>query len=112
MKTTSLLAAIVLLASACYSSTPRYADRAPVDRREQMAQSFDAYTTDGQFVRVQPDARTGQLVITDPANLSGDTVAMVNRDGGQGYPLVAIESYRGWRPEDRDERQEHHGVQR
>jgi hypothetical protein len=107
MRTVFLSATIALFGAACVSSSPRY----PEDRRDRQAQTFDAYTTNGDFVRVQQDARSGDLVIVDPPQLSGDTVAMISRDSAQGMPLVAIQTYSGHRDNrDRDDRSrdDHH----
>jgi len=88
MRTLFLATAVAILGTACASSEPRerYGRRYD-DRRDQV---FDAYTTDGAYVRVQQDPRSGDLMIVEPAALNGQHALMVNQDPGNGMPLVEI----------------------
>jgi len=81
--------AVAVVATACVTSGPsdRY-DRRYGDR--QQTQVFDATLTDGSFVRVEQDQRSGDMVILEPLSVSGQHVVMVNPNGNAGMPLVAI----------------------
>jgi hypothetical protein len=77
---TAVLVAASILVTACYrEARPGY------DARQ--SQVFEAYTTDGQYVTVQQDPRTGDLFIVQPEQLRGERVAIVNRND-QGRVLV------------------------
>jgi hypothetical protein len=91
---------IALLGTACASSEPRgqYDGRSG----DQRAQVFDAYLTDGSFVRVEQDRRSGDMTIVEPRSMTGEPVVMVNPDAGGGIPLVAVRSPTYDRREDRD----------
>ena len=84
----AFLVAVVfaLASSACYTSAPEpvYAHRVG----DRWSQPVEAYMTDGHAVTVQEDARTGDLVITDPYELRGHIVAMVNNDPTR--PIVKL----------------------
>jgi hypothetical protein len=80
MRTALLLATLSLLGTACFHESY---DRDRYDR----AQAFEAYTTGGDSVLVEPDARTGNLYIVQPERLRGERVALVDRDNG-GRALV------------------------
>jgi hypothetical protein len=85
----SFLIALVVLGTACVTSAPRDRYDGRYDDR-QSVQVFDATTTDGMFVRVQQDRRSGDMLIVEPASMSGQHAVMVNPNGGSGMPLVAI----------------------
>lgn len=91
---------VALLGTACVSSEPR--DQ--YDRRygDQRVEAFDAYLTDGSFVRVQQDRRSGEMTIVEPRSMTGEQVVMVNPNGGGGLPLVAVRSPTYDHREDRD----------
>ena len=81
MRIAMLAAAVALLGTACYteSAPKRYyvvEDRTPSE--------FDAYTVNGDFVRVARDRRTGDLIIVSPSELHGARVALVSDNGGFG----------------------------
>jgi hypothetical protein len=81
MRTALLLVVSSILGTACFPETRS-------DRRDRydaaQPQAFEAYTTDGNYVTVQQDPRTGDLFIVQPEQLRGERVAIVNRnDRGQ-----------------------------
>ena len=80
MRTALLLATLSFLGTACAHESY---DRDRYDR----AHAFEAYTTDGESVLVEEDARTGNLYIVQPEQLRGERVALVDRDNG-GRALV------------------------
>ena len=96
MRTALLAAAVAFLGMACYSeSTGRYyrnSDRTVAQRIE----PFDAYTTNGDFVRVAQE-RDGDLVILEPASMRGMHVAVVTQDNGNGTALVTTDVRHGYR---------------
>src|SRR5438552_8107980 len=89
MRIAPLIAALGLFGAACASSAP---DRAVIVRAEPgTAATFEAYTTDGDFVRVMQDQRTGDMIIIDPPTLNGEHVAFISAHGAMGGgPLVAL----------------------
>ena len=95
MRTAMLAAAVALMGTACYQeSVPdRYYAR---DRdRAVLPENFDAYTTNGSFVRVHRDQRTGDLLIVAPEELHGQRVALVSATGGQGGAPLVTSDVRG-----------------
>ncbi len=84
-----MLATVVALLGACYSEGPsgRYYRRGDNDADDVSApanQAFDAYTTNGDFVRVAQDARNGQLYIVEPGSMRGERVTLISQNGGNG----------------------------
>jgi hypothetical protein len=78
MRTALLLIAASILGTACVHDETRAYDR---DRYASAhPRAFEAYTTDGDSVLVEPDPRTGDLFIVQPEQLRGERVAIVNRD--------------------------------
>ena len=80
MRTALLLATLSLMGTACFHESY---DRGRYDR----AQAFEAYTTDGESVLVETDARTGNLYIVQPEQLRGERVVLVDQNNG-GRALV------------------------
>lgn len=78
MRTALLLTIASILGTACFPETRS-------DRRDRydtaQPQAFEAYTTDGNYVTVQQDPRTGDLFIVQPEQLRGERVAIVNDQG-------------------------------
>jgi hypothetical protein len=102
MRFLSIAIGVLWLGTACASGERRE----PYEGRRyeaQQTQSFDAYTTDGSWVRVQQDRRTGELFITDPPGMSGERVVMINPSAASGSPLVEVRPD-GDRRGDRDDR--------
>ena len=92
----AMLAAAALLGAACYSSeTPYRRAETTTTTTTTTAKApavFDAYTTDGDAVRVQTDARTGEMFIVSPLNMRGVRVGMVDPRAGQyGTALVTTD---------------------
>ena len=90
MRIASLIAALGLIGAAC---APTYTPERAVYVRAEPGTSaaFDAYTTDGDFVRVIQDQRTGDMIIVDPPTLNGEHVAVVSAHGAMGgAPLVTL----------------------
>ncbi len=96
MRTALLAAVVAILGTACYSEpTGRYYRNENRVATQQVA-PFDAYTTNGDFVRVGQE-RDGDLVILEPASMRGMHVAMVQQDAGNGAALVTTDVRRGYR---------------
>ena len=88
MRIAMLAAAVALLGTACYTEPApgRYyvvSDRHPDE--------FDAYTVNGDFVRVARDRGTGDLIIVSPSELHGARVALVSERGANGTALVTTD---------------------
>lgn len=100
MRTAILTAAIALFGVACYSSVPsdRYYRRGDVAPAA-TPMAFDAYTTNGDYVRVQR-ARDGDLIVVEPDSMRGEHVALISEDGANGSPLVSTDAGRVWRDRD------------
>ncbi len=99
MRTGILVAVIAVFGVACYSSAPsdryyRRGDNVPVAATPN---GFDAYTTNGDYVRIQQE-RDGDLVIVEPESMRGEHVAVISNDGANGAPLVTTDvTNGGWR---------------
>jgi hypothetical protein len=74
----AIFATALLLATACYRDTRSEQDSRPYGRQ---AQTFDAQTTEGDYVTVEKDSRTGTMVIVQPPQWRGQQVAVVSNDG-------------------------------
>ena len=90
MRIAMMAAAVALMGTACYRDTAP--DRYYVARDRAMPDEFDAYTVNGDFVRVHRDRRDGDLLIVSPSELHGARVALVSEHGGYGgAPLVTTD---------------------
>jgi hypothetical protein len=74
----AIFATALVLATACYRDTRSEQDSRPYGRQ---AQTFDAQTTEGDYVTVEQDSRTGNMVIVQPPQWRGQQVAVVSNDG-------------------------------
>ena len=74
----AIFATALVLATACFRDTRSEQDARPYG---QQAQTFDAQTTEGDYVTVEQDSRTGNLIIVQPPQWRGQQVAVVSNDG-------------------------------